>query len=82
MRENVTALTLADGTVPELVRKPRQRAQRPAPLLDVQQVPRDAVAIALQLARGDSSRLTFLSDGTVLVSNAPRPAHRTRETHQ
>lgn len=81
MRDNVHALSLTEGRVPELVRKPRVRAA-PAPLVDMKQVPREAVAIALQLARGDSSRLVFLADGTVFVSNAPRPAHRTQESHR
>ena len=79
MLDNVHALALSQGTVPELRRKPK-RAPGPRALIDTRAVPRAAVQAALGLAGGDSSRLTFLPDGTVLVNNHPRPAQRTRES--
>lgn len=79
MRRNISAVSFTDGNVPaDLTKGPRASAA-PASLVDMREVPRAALAVALKLAGGDASRLTFLPDGTVMVTNRPRPARRTQE---
>lgn len=78
MEPNVTALSFTGGRVPRL-RKALRATPEPPQLVDVREVPRAAVAVALELAQGDASRLSFLPDGTVMVTNAPRRASRTQE---
>lgn len=79
MQANITAVSLPEGRVPDLTREPRASPE-PASPLDVRAVPREALRVALKLAQGDTSRLRFLPDGTVMVDNRPRPARRVRES--
>lgn len=78
MLDNVHDLDLGGQPVPKLRRKPRAR-QSKSPLVDTRSVPRAAVQKALELAGGDASRLVFLPDGAVLVTNQPRQVQPQRE---
>jgi len=82
MRNNIAALAFTDGRVPPDLTRPAREPREPPGPVSLRQVPPEAVTIALALAHGDSSRLSFLPDGTVLVSNRPRPANRTQETRR
>jgi hypothetical protein len=81
MLDNIHAVELSAGHVPQLHRKPRARATS-VPRMDVQRWPALAVAIALELAQGDSTRLELMADGSVMVTNSPRRATRTKEAHR
>jgi hypothetical protein len=76
--QNVRAVTLTNGTIPQLTGRPRA-PRSTATVVDMTTIPRAAVRAALELAKGDASRLAFLPDGTVLVMNSARRAYRTKE---
>lgn len=78
MLHNIQAVTLSNGRVPDLTREPRA-SPTVAQLVNTTEVPPAALRAALKLAGGDTSRLTFNTDGTVMVNNRPRPARRTQE---
>jgi hypothetical protein len=78
MHRNISAVVLTTGKVPDLTREPRASPE-PRQLVEVREVPRAALQVALRLAQGDTSRLIFDPDGTVTVGNSPRPAQRTQE---
>jgi hypothetical protein len=78
MLDNIHAVHLSAGKVPDLTREPRASPSA-GQLMDTREVPRAALEMALKLAGGDATRLTFMPDGTVMVNNTPRRARRTQE---
>lgn len=78
MLNNIQAVQLRAGRIPDLTKEPRASPEPAAPV-EVREVPPAALRVALELAGGDTSRLLFLPDGTVMVNNRPRPARRTQE---
>jgi hypothetical protein len=78
MLDNIHGVELTNGVVPDLTRK-RPAAHPAAPVVQTTRMHELAVMTALELAGGDSRRLLFMADGTVMVTNRPRQASRTQE---
>ena len=74
MRDNISVLTLTEP--PRRLRPPRPRAvQRNGDVVTYRAHVR-AFPYAVIIAGGDRSRLVFLPDGSILISNHPRPTTR------